>query len=69
MATKLLVTLDEREREALAMLCEQDSRPAKWQLKHLVLAEAQRRGLISIAPSTERSARCDATNQTANASA
>lgn len=46
MLARLIVTLDEAERMALSVLCEQDRRPAKWQLKHLVMQEAQRRGLL-----------------------
>jgi hypothetical protein len=46
MVSRLTVTLEPEERTALERLCEADVRPPQWAVRHLILSEAKRRGLL-----------------------
>lgn len=46
MPSRLIVNLDKQERIALERLCEVDIRPPQWAVRHLILSEAKRRGLL-----------------------
>ena len=45
-APRITVTFAPDEQKALRALCDADLRPPKWTIRHLVLAEAERRGLL-----------------------
>jgi hypothetical protein len=46
-APRVSILLSDDERAALRLICNQDVRPPQWTMRHLILQEAQRRGIVA----------------------